>query len=494
MKKIDKILNNYTMYKVMLYGLIILAFSSIFFSLTGLLSFTPVDLISSLLLISATGFVTKVVFSKVLRVVVNIESTITTSLILFLIISPPSSLEDTLFIMMASIVAVSSKFLVKFKKRHVFNPAAFGAFVLGVAGIPVASWWVANPIMIPITIFVSFIVLRKIRKFLMFSVFFIASYLSVFYFNIGYAESAVSLFLEILNSWPILFLGSVMLTEPRTMPTTHKWQLAYGGIVGLLFGSSFSIGPLYSSPEFALLTGNVLAYLVSQKRNHELKLIKIEKFTDELYNFIFTTKHKVNFKPGQYMEWTLGHSDVDLRGNRRYLSLANSPTEENIMLGVKIPKNDSSSFKSALKTMKDGSLIYASHVSGDFTLPNDKKAKITFIAGGIGITPIRSMIKYLLDKKELRDVTLLYTAKTSADFIYKDIFEKAVEEIGLNLELIATARDGYITKEQIKKLYDYKNRKYYLSGPNKMVNAYKRLLSEVGVSKRNITLDYFPGY
>ena len=156
-------------------------------------------------------------------------------------------------------------------------------------------------------------------------------------------------------------------------------------------------------------------------------------------------------------------------------------------------------------SLDKGTRLTASQLSGDFTLPKDSNKKLVFIAGGIGVTPFRSMIKYLLDKSEKRDIILFYAAVSSAEFAYKNIFETAGKKIGLKVVYVLTdtknippewkGKSGYLTEETIKQeVADFKQREFYLSGPIAMVNNYKKLLSKVGVSINNIITDYFPGF
>jgi len=86
--------------------------------------------------------------------------------------------------------------------------------------------------------------------------------------------------------------------------------------------------------------------------------------------------------------------------------------------------------------MNKKDIIIASQLSGDFVLPRNKRKKLVFIAGGIGITPFRSMIKYLIDKKEKRDIVLFYSNKKEEDIVYKNIFDEASKS--LNLKIIYT--------------------------------------------------------
>ena len=146
------------------------------------------------------------------------------------------------------------------------------------------------------------------------------------------------------------------------------------------------------------MVGNVFSYVVSPKRRVVLKLKRKSKMAPDIVDFVFKSSQKLAFQPGQYMEFTLAHPHPDSRGNRRYFTLASSPTEDVVRLGIRFYQQGSS-FKKALYRMDGRTKIVAAQIAGDFTLPADPQQKLVFIAGGIGITPFRSMLKYLLDSQ-----------------------------------------------------------------------------------------------
>ena len=220
-----------------------------------------------------------------------------------------------------------------------------------------------------------------------------------------------------------------MLTEPLTTPPTRSRRIIYGAFVGVLFAPWVHIGSIYSTPELALIAGNILSYILSPKSKHVLKLKRIEEVGTGMYHFVFG-KPALKFKPGQYLEWTLGHRSADSRGNRRYFTIASSPTESNLSLGVKF-YDRTSSFKKKMLAMAPGDTIMAGQLAGDFTLPKDPRKKLVFIAGGIGITPFRSMVKYLSDCGDHRSIVLLYSNKTAAEIAYRDVWDEAARTIGL---------------------------------------------------------------
>lgn len=139
----------------------------------------------------------------------------------------------------------------------------------------------------------------------------------------------------------------------------------------------------------------------------------------EIVDFVFKPSQQLAFTPGQYMEFTLEHQSPDSRGNRRYFTLASSPTETTVHLGVRFYKN-SSSFKRAMYWMDGKTRLIAGQIAGDFTLPADATEKLVFIAGGIGITPFRSMLKYLLDTQQRRDIVLIYVNKAAQEIVYAE--------------------------------------------------------------------------
>jgi ferredoxin-NADP reductase len=296
--------------------------------------------------------------------------------------------------------------------------------------------------------------------------------------------------MKIILSTPLVFFASIMLTEPLTTPPTKSLQMFYGILTGILFAPAIHLGSVYSTPELALMVGNIFSYIVSPKKKLILILKKIQKISVDSYDFIFTPDQEMRYRPGQYMEWTLAHSRPDSRGIRRYFTLASSPTEPELRLGVKF-YDKGSTFKKKLLELKSGEKIVASGLSGDFVLPKDRNKKLVFIAGGIGVTPFRSMIQYLIDKNEPRDITLLYSNKTVGDVAYKEVFDRAQELLGIKTVYSIGKMDTKIIVEQVP---DYMERMFYLSGPQSVVTSFQKILQSMGIKANNIKTDFFPGF
>ena len=232
-----------------------------------------------------------------------------------------------------------------------------------------------------------------------------------------------------------------------------------------------------------MVTSNIFSYIISPKTKllpalHHVRLISL---APDIFDFAFKPDRPLKYTAGLYMEWTLPHPKTDSRGNRRIFTLASSPTEPDVHIGVKFYDN-SSSFKKALFKVNEKTLISATQITGDFVLPKDPKQKIVFIAGGIGITPYRSMIKYLIDIDEKRDITLLYSAQNAAELAYKDVFDVARQQLGIKVSYVITDQPtpsndpsiklGRINSDLIKQAVpDYQERLFYISGTHGMVNA-----------------------
>lgn len=489
--KIDNLINSITMYRIVLYGITVLAVLSFVLSIFQVLSLNPLVMFLSLVILLISCFASNYLLSKLFKIPSNTESNFITAFILFFIMSPTGSITDYLLLALSGVIAMASKYILVYHKKHIFNPAALGAFAVGFLGLG-ASWWIGSEALLAPMALIGFLILRKIRKFTMFFSFLILALIVILIFGYTYKQPPLESIKFAFTSWPLLFLGTIMLTEPLTSPATKKMQMIYGALVGIITAYQLPIFHFYVTPEFALLIGNIFAFSVNPKWRLKLKLMKTEKLSNTTNAFLFEKPAGVTFLPGQYMEWTLPHSKSDTRGIRRYFTIASSPTENNIALGVK-KYNPSSTFKNALFDMKPEDIIYAGSLKGDFTLPKNTGEKLVFIAGGIGITPFRSMVKYLIDSNEKRDIVLIHVVASADELTYKEVFVQGVQ-IGLKTIPWDSEKLGHLTDIKLKELVpDFAERKYYISGSNGMVHAVKKTLGALRIKPTSIKTDYFAG-
>ncbi len=504
LKPIDTFIDAVTMYRLLMYYLVGLLAAAIILSLVGDLHYDPVALaISAGTLVFASWAVNRI-FAAIFDVPINPESSILTGLILALIIPPTLSLFGVLFMLAAAGLAIASKYILTIRHKHIFNPAAIGVVLTALGPNQHASWWIGSATMLPLVVIGGVIMTRKVRREYMVYSFLIATTAATIVYSIAGGSNVWMGLQNMLLSSPVFFLGFVMLTEPYTSPTARKRQIGYAILVGILLPPQARIFNYYTTPEISLVIGNIFAYLVSNKVKLVPSLRQKVRLTPDTVDFIFKPNRKLSYQPGQYMEWTLPHTKPDARGSRRYFTLSSSPTEQYIAIGVKF-YNRSSTYKRAMIDMAAGDQIVAAQIGGDFTMPKDVNQKLAFIAGGIGVTPFRSMIKYLIDTNQARDVSMLYAARTMADFAYKDTFEQAREKLGAQILYVASNPGttmphpntiaGPISADIIRhSMPDFNERVFYISGTHAMVEAMQEILTEIGVSSSNVKTDFFPGY
>ncbi len=481
LKYIDDFLNQITMYRLVLFVLIFFLLSALGFSSFGWLPINPVELIFSAVFLIAVCWGANTVFAKIFKATTNLESVYITALILTLIINPIENINDIYFFTLVAVLAMGSKYILAINRKHIFNPAAFAVVVIAFVSDQSASWWIGSFWMIPVVLLGGLLVVRKVRRFSLVLSFLLTSLVVILGRNSF--NSSASL---------ILFFSFIMLTEPQTTPPTKILQILNGFIVGLLFTPQIHLGSIYPTPELAILIGNIFSFFVSPKERLLLKLKEKIKIAPGIYDFVFGLEKPPSYLAGQYMEWTLPQKNPDSRGSRRYFTLASSPTEDNLRIGIKLYPNPSSFKKSLMDLPKDSEII-ASQLSGEFTLPKDLSRKLCFIAGGIGVTPFRSMVKYLLDKNEKRDIVLLFSNKTAEDIVYQDIFDQAALKLGIKTIYVNTDTTGYIDEEMIRQqVLDFRERIFYISGRRSMIEAFEKTLESLGV--KEIKVDFFPGY
>jgi len=500
-KAIDYFLDRTTMYRLVLYylaGLVGLAFVLGLFKLG---QNDPSALAFSLLLVGSVSFLGNWVFARTFNAPANTDSIWITALIVVLIMDPvmATDLAGVGALVFAAVWAVASKYIFAFGKKHIFNPAAFGVLLPGLLLDHPATWWVAgNGLMLPFVLVGGILIVRKLRRTDLVLAF-IAATLAT-----SLATAAPDAYLmtirETLIHSPLFFFAFVMLTEPLTAPTGKALRIAFAVIVGFFSAPNVHFGSFYLTPEMALLIGNAFAFLVSPKHRYVLTLQRIERSAANCYDFIFSPDRRFAFEAGQYMDWTLGLKHADDRGNRRQLTIASAPTEEDVRIGVRFYR-EPSTFKQGLAALKPGDTIVASQLSGAFTLPRDTSRKLVFIAGGIGITPFRSMLQYMLDRGEKRPVIVLYGNGRFEDIAYGDVLERARTELGIpTTYAVAEGAEpgmysGFIDEALIRReVPDFAERTFYLSGPRAMVLAFEKTLLGMGVHRRHIKTDFFPGF
>lgn len=249
----------------------------------------------------------------------------------------------------------------------------------------------------------------------------------------------------------------------------------------------------------------VMVYFDYSMATFSLTFLKKEKVSADAYSFFFDRKEtQFSFLPGQYIRMTLDIKNPDERGNPRFFTIASSPTEEDyVMITTRVIK---SAFKKTLLDLVPGTKVKLDGPFGNFVLNEEDKNPRIFLAGGIGITPFRSMVVYAHDKKLAIPMTLFASSSRTDDTVYFDELKKVEEEL-LDFRYIVTVtkpeeskikwngETGRIDEEKLRKYTDNVSEPvYYISGPNAFVTAMHELVKGLGVDPQKIKTEVFPGY
>ena len=217
--------------------------------------------------------------------------------------------------------------------------------------------------------------------------------------------------------------------------------------------------------------------------------------THNVKSFRFDVKEGVDFKAGQFMFVTLKE------GLSKHFTISNSPTEKGYIEFTK--KLTDSDYSKALSELKPGDSVKIKYPYGRFTFEGEPD-KIAFLSGGIGITPIRSICKYVIDKNMGTDMILIYGNRTTGDIAFKedfDIMQKGYPKLRV-VHVISgddpkwKGRKGRIDSKIVKEeIPDYNQRRFYICGPPAMVDAMRKILTdELALSDKSIIIENFTGY
>jgi ferredoxin-NADP reductase len=504
---LDRILGRVTMYALVIICLVALAVVSLIFMLAGLLQLSAIGLLTNAAVVLIFSYLSNGFAGLIFRTRPQLSSTAITALLLLFIFPPSLDLPSLGGVALAAVVAVLAKYLLAWRGRHIFNPAAIGAFIVVLTGLTFSAWWIGAPIMLPFVAVAGFLVLFRTRRLPMAIVFIIVATANIV---IRYAVTGIpitdALGFALLSS-PIVFFACFMLDEPLTLPPRRWQQLIEAVVVGLLFQLGFSIGSLSSTPELALVLGNLLAFFWGQRRGIRLAFVGRTQLTPTSWRFDFRPKAPVKFVPGQYMELSLPHARTDARGWRRVFSIASAPGaaaadgSDLVTFATRIPER-SSSFKSALLALEPGQMVTGTSVSGDFILPRDVTKPLLLVAAGIGITPFVSQLESLALTGEKRDIVLLYSVLTADDIAFPAVLTASgcrvvilspTRPTGLPTSWSWAGEGGELSSEQIQlAVPDAVSRTTYLSGAPELVTRLEKALHRDGV--RRIVTDVFIGY
>jgi ferredoxin-NADP reductase len=211
---------------------------------------------------------------------------------------------------------------------------------------------------------------------------------------------------------------------------------------------------------------------------------------------------EVEFRPGQYFWVTLLDPPYDdEKGPRRHISVVTSPNDHGV-LGLCTRLRDSA-FKRSLAELPVEAEVEVEQPKGDFVLPDETDLRYVFIAGGIGITVFRSMLRYIAEEQLPYRVTLAYSNRDQESTAFLEELSE-LERTHENIRLVLTMTDDASWEGERRRigpelLRDHLDGelgefRYLLAGPPAMVEAVADQLRGAGVPEERIRPERFTGY
>jgi len=211
---------------------------------------------------------------------------------------------------------------------------------------------------------------------------------------------------------------------------------------------------------------------------------------------------EVDFTPGQYF-WVelLDPPYEDEKGARRHITVVTSPTEEGV-LGLATRLRDSA-FKKSLTELPEGAPVDVEQPKGSFVLPEDTSKEYVFLAGGIGITPFRSMLRYMVDKGLDYHVTLVCSNRDRESTPFFEELQELEADLPSGRVVFTMDQDENwdgekrrISPEMLQDVLggDLSSFHFMIAGPPGMAKAVKAAILEAGVPEEQVQSDSFSGY
>ena len=239
-------------------------------------------------------------------------------------------------------------------------------------------------------------------------------------------------------------------------------------------------------------------------RHYEISLLKRETIAEGTSAFYFEKPQGFSFKPGQFFEITLlDPPETDTEGNTRAFSIASAPHEEMLMIATRMRDT---AFKRVLASLPLGNKIKMEGPFGSFTLHNDTAKPAVFLMGGIGITPVRSIVMHAAHEKLPHQLFLFYSNRRPEDAVFLKELQNLTARnpryafIGTmtameNSKAPWEGERGYISEAMLTRYVPRGlSPLYYSAGPQEMVAAMRKILNDARVDDDFIRTEEFSGY
>jgi ferredoxin-NADP reductase len=233
------------------------------------------------------------------------------------------------------------------------------------------------------------------------------------------------------------------------------------------------------------------------------RLLKKDVVAESTISLTFSRPPGFTFRAGQTIDLYIPNmSLMDSLGNSRTFSLASAPEDEELMVTIRIRQT---AFKQAAKDLEPGEELSIDGPFGSFHLHKDASRTAVFLAGGIGITPFRSIVRHAVHAALPHRMILFYSNRRPQDAAFlAEITELAAAHPNLTFVPTMTSDSflpgwdglrGRINGDMIRKhVPDIPGSTYYVAGPFKFNLTMRDLLNEIGADDDLIKTDEFAGY
>jgi len=497
---VDGVLGRVGAYRVVTLALLAVHATAAVLGWRGMLDVDPVALAATVGAAAAGTWITSLVGTAVSGVRVHVESCLITGLILALLVWPAVSVEALVGTGLVGAGAGLSKVLVRARGRHLLNPAAAGALVAGLVVAPVLGtaapvWWVATPMLAPAVLVAGIVVLRRTGTGAV-GIAYVAAYLAVTLPRLVLSgESLLAASTTVVASHPVLMVAAFMVVEPLTQAPRRVARVAVALLAGAVAGAPFALGPLSTSPELAIVAGNLVTALVAAPRALALVVVGHSTPGPGAHEVVLRPARPLRWQPGQWVELDAGRVRPDGRGRRRVFSLV--PAGPDAVAVAFTVRDRPSAFKRALMAAPVGTRVRATTVGGDFLLPADPTVPVLMVASGIGVTPFVAQVEHAGP----RDMVLVLVCPTGMPPPYaRRLARTRARVVVVSPEPVPGLpprwtwhRGTRLTPAALESaMSDLPRRAAYVSGAPDLVRRARAVLREVGV--RRVRTDTFSGY
>nr|WP_199858756.1 flavodoxin reductase [Microbacterium sp. CFBP 8794] len=497
------------MYRLVMFSLGLLALIALVLSFAGQVGPQPLEIVVSAVVLALACAFTDLAAQSLLRMPRRLESSLITAAILLFVLRPTLEPIGLAGLVLAGVVASASKYLLAWRGRHIFNPAATGAAVLTIVSIWApdlgsSAWWVGSPWMAAPVLVLGVLLLVRTDKLPVVVTFWLVAMTVAFvrttvqFQSAGFPVDVPAVLLQVAFSSPFLFLGAFMLSEPLTLPPRRAQQYVVAVVVGVLAGWPLAVGAITLGQERALLIGNLVAFLFCLRAAVRLRVERRRDLTPTVRELTFHAARPFSFSPGQYLELDVPHRRPDGRGTRREFSIASAP-EDLPEVRIAFKDGSQSSYKKALAAVEPGGTLAVTGVWGDFVLPARPTAPVLMVAAGIGVTPFVSQLRHLAATGQRRDAVLAYVVSGSDELAFRDdivasgspvVVFSPDEPVDLPAGWVWAGPDRVDAEGLLRAVPDLAQRAAYVSGPPRLIAA---LAPALGKAK-SLTTDAFAGY